>query len=65
MDGDPQATRCPTCGQTAPSPATLAYRDAHWRSALLRETPPEVWTQYAADGIGLAQAVTMEMSYAG
>lgn len=64
-DSNRPTTLCPNCQQPLPSPAALAYRNVHWRSAIMRDTPPEVWAQYAADGIGLPQAVAMEMSYTG
>lgn len=52
---------CPYCGRKI---LINIYRDARWRSAILQDTPVEVWRQYESDGIGLVLAVKMEMSYA-
>jgi len=56
---------CPHCGGWLISRAASAYRDAHWRASVLREAPKEVWEAYRADGIGLMDALSMELSYAG
>lgn len=55
----------PHCGQPPTDKQAITYRNMHWRAAILRDTPTEVWQQYEADGISLRRAVEMEMSYAG
>jgi hypothetical protein len=58
-------TACPICGQPPMDKQAIAYRNMRWRESILQDTPPDVWRQYEADGIGLRRAVEMEMSYAG